>query len=260
MAIITLTSDWGETDYYVASVKGRLLSLMPDIRIVDISHHIALYDASHAAFVVKYAYPSFPEGTIHLIGVNSIAGIDSPHTVIKHEGHYFIGADNGILSLVCEGKPDEIAEIEIPSETKYFTFPSRDVFPRVAAVILSGKSIKDLGTPKKELRTLMPFEPIVTDNRITGKIIHLDHYGNAITNITEKLFRSFVKGKPFEISLKSYPEGITEVSGSYDDVMEGEKLALFGSTGLLQIALNRGAGKELLGLRYDNSVMVTRKD
>jgi S-adenosyl-L-methionine hydrolase (adenosine-forming) len=260
MAIITLTSDWGYTDYYIAAVKGRLLSLLPDIRIVDISHSITLYDANHAAFVIRHAFPSFPTGTIHIIGINSIAGIHTPHTVVKHQGHYFIGADNGILSLICDGEAEAVVEIDVSSDSNYFIFPSRDVFPKVAAEILSGKALNQIGTPKDELRGMMQFAPMVTEDRLTGKIIHLDHYGNATTNIPEPLFRSFVKGKRFEISLKSQPEGISKISNSYDDVEEGEKLALFSSTGFLQIALNRGTGMKLLGLRHDDRVMVVRMD
>lgn len=257
MAIITLTSDWGYRDHYIAAVKGRIISLIPDATIVDISHAVHVFDDNHAAFVVKHAFPSFPAGTIHIIGVNSIAGIDTPHTVIKYQGQYFIGADNGIMSLICDTAPQEIVEIDIPSDTDFFTFPSRDVFPKVAASIASGNPLSKLGSPKQKLREMVQFAPVVTGDRLTGKIIHFDHYSNAITNIPESLFRSFVKGRPFMISLKSHPEGITRISQSYDDVPEGEKLALFGTTGHLQIALNRGTGMELLGLRHDDNVMVT---
>jgi S-adenosyl-L-methionine hydrolase (adenosine-forming) len=257
MAIITLTSDWGFRDHYIAAVKGRILSLMPDVTIVDISHAINMFDDNHAAFVVKHAFQSFPAGTVHIIGVNSIAGIDTPHTVVKHKGHFFIGADNGILTLICEQNAEEIVEIDIASDTDYFTFPSRDVFPKVAASILAGKPLAQLGTSKKMLKELVQFVPVMTSERLTGKIIHFDQYSNAITNIHEAMFRSFVKGRPFVISMKSHPEGITHISQSYDDVPEGEKLALFGTTGHLQIALNRGTGMELLGLRHDDNVMVT---
>ncbi len=260
MAIITLTSDWGFKDHYIASVKGKILSLLPDVTIVDISHSIELYNNDHAAFVIRNAFISFPEGTVHIIGVNSIAGIKTPHTVLKHKGHYFIGADNGILALICENEPVEIIEIDVRSDSNYFTFPSRDVFPKVAAALISGTPMSELGSPKSELNGMFQFAPIVTDDRITGKIIHFDNYSNAITNIHESLFKSFVRGGKYEISLKSHPEGIKKVSNSYDDVDEGEKLALFSTTGYLQIAINRGTGMELLGLRHDDRVMVTRID
>lgn len=258
MAIITLTSDWGHRDHYIAAVKGKLLSLMPEVTIVDISHTIEHYNHNHAAFVLINAFSFFPQGTVHIIGVNSIAGINSPHTVMKFGGHYFIGADNGILSLISAGSNYEIWEIDTPSDTDYFTFPSRDTFPKVAAHILSGKPISGIAKESGELRTMMQFEPIVTQDQIRGKIIHFDHYQNAITNISEKLFRSFTRGQSFKISFKTYTDGITSLSESYDDVHEGEMLALFSTTGYLQIAVNKGPASTLLGLHFDDSVMVER--
>ncbi len=259
MAIITLTTDWGHRDHYVAAVKGRLLSLMPEANIVDISHDIETFNTFHAAYVLRNAFPSFPEGTIHIIGVNSIAGIDTPHTLLKYKGQWFIGADNGIFSLVCPEKPDEIWEIDIPSETDYFTFPSRDTFPRIAANLVQGMPPSEMGTPKKELRRMLQFEPIVTPTEIRGKIIHIDHYHNAITNISESLFRSFIKGGRFELTVKGSNEAITNISKSYDDEPEGEKVALFNSTGYLQIAMNRGSGCSLFGYKTDDPVMIERK-
>lgn len=258
MAIITLTSDWGNRDQYTASVKGRILSLVPDATIVDISHEVEHFNHNHAAFVLRNSYHCFPKGTVHIIGVNSIAGINTPHTVMKYHGHYFIGADNGILSLICSDSSYEIWELDIPSDTDYFTFPSRDTFPNAAAHILSGKPLSDLGTAGTELRTMMQFEPMVSGHQIRGKIIHFDHYQNAITNITETLFRSFIKGANFTISFKTYTDGINKISESYDDVPEGEIVALFSTSGYLQIAVNKGSGSNLLGLRFDDSVMIER--
>jgi S-adenosyl-L-methionine hydrolase (adenosine-forming) len=257
MAIITLTSDWGYRDHYIGAVKGRLLSLIPDATIVDITHAIDHFNSSHAAFVVKNAFQSFPEGTIHIIGVNSIAGIHSPHTIVRHKGHYFIGADNGILTLICGKETDEIIEIDITSDTDYFIFPSRDTFPRVAAHILSGKPISEIGTPRKELSSLMAFEPIVNDEYIRGKIIHRDHYNNGISNISEQVFRSFTKGRKFRIRFRGHT--ISTLSNSYDDVPEGEALALISTTGYLQIAIHKGDAYNLLGFSFDESVTITRE-
>jgi S-adenosyl-L-methionine hydrolase (adenosine-forming) len=254
MAIITLTSDWGYRDHYIGAVKGRLLSLIPDAIIVDISHAIDRYNSSHAAFVVRNAYHAFPAGTIHIIGVNSIAGIRSPHTVVRYKGHFFIGADNGILSLICGRETDEIIEIDIPSDTDYFIFPSRDTFPKVAAHIAAGKPLQEIGSVKRELSTLMQFEPIITDDLIRGKVIHVDHYNNGITNITENQFRAFTKGKKFSIRFRGH--SISTLSNSYDDVPEGETLALISTTGYLQIAINKGDAYNLLGFSYDESVNV----
>lgn len=259
MPVITLTTDWGHRDHYIAAAKGRLISLIPDATLIDITHDIELFNIGHAAYVLKNAFPSFPAGTVHLIGVNSIAGIHSPHTLVKYHDQWFIGADNGIFSLICGNDDKEIWELDVPSETDYFTFPTRDTFPGVAARLLSGTPPDQLGTPKKELSQLIQFEPIVSDRDIKGKIIHIDHYHNAITNITETMFRSVVKGSSFEISVKGSAEIITRISESYDDVGEGDKVALFSSTGYLQIAMNKGKGSTLFGYKPDDGVMVVRK-
>ena len=108
MAIITLTTDWGEKDYYIGTVKGSILSLMPNVTIVDISHKINHFDIEPASFVIKNCYKSFPKGTIHIIGVNSEASIETPHVLICYQGYYFIGADNGIFSLIFDEKPEKI--------------------------------------------------------------------------------------------------------------------------------------------------------
>lgn len=258
MAIITLTSDWGYRDHYLATVKGTILSLAPNVIIVDISHEIDHFNSSHAAFAIRNAFPAFPEGTIHIIGVNAIASIISPHVVVKHQGHYFIGADNGILSLITMDDTEEIYEIDIPSASDYFTFPSRDVFPHVAASIINGIPLSEIGAPKTFLQPMIAFEPIVTDDQLKGKVIYVDHYCNAITNISESLFRSFIKGRRYSIQFKSAGTGIVKVSASYDDVIPSEMLALFSSTGYLQIAINRGKASELLGLRNDESILVER--
>lgn len=258
MQIITLTSDWGSKDHYIASVKGKLLSKIPDVIIVDISHDIRSFDINHAAFVLKNAFTAFPRGTLHIIGINTIAGINSPHTAVKYEDHFFIAADNGVLSLLCSNGAQEIYEIDIPSETDYFTFPSRDTFPIIAAHIISGKPLKDIGEKKEELTGMIQFEPIVDNDQIRGKVIHVDGYGNAITNIPEKVFKDFVKGRSFVISYKAEADGIKKIIDSYDAVPEGERLALFSSTGYLQIAVNKGKASELLGLRFDEGVLITR--
>jgi S-adenosyl-L-methionine hydrolase (adenosine-forming) len=259
MPIITLTTDWGYRDYYAAAVKGRILSLIPDASIVDISHGIESFNTGQAAYVLKNAFPSFPAGTIHMVGVNSIAGIHTPHTLVRIRNQWFLGADNGLFSLLCSDPPEEIWEIDMLSDTDYFTFPERDIFPQVAKKIAEGIDPSTFGNRQQELRQLLQFEPIVTQHEIRGKIIYIDQYHNAITNISESLFRTFIKGGKFEISVKGSSEAITKVSKSYDDEPEGEKVALFNSAGYLLIAMNKGSGCSLFGYKADDPVMVERR-
>jgi len=141
MAIITLTSDWGLCDHYVSAVKGAIISRMPNANIIDITHSINKFSLSETAFIIKNAYRNFPDNSIHIIGVNSESSIETPHTVIYYNNHYFIGSDNGLFALLCEQVPEKIYEITVMQDTDYFTFPSRDVFAKVACMIAEGVSL-----------------------------------------------------------------------------------------------------------------------
>ncbi len=132
MVIITLTSDWGETDYYPAAVKGHILQELPDAVIVDITHNIPRFDTRETAYVIRHAYGNFPRGTIHIIGVNTEESLDEPHLVVLYDGHYFIGADNGVFSLIfnTDKEPEKIYTLDIPLDSEKFTFSSRDRFAK----------------------------------------------------------------------------------------------------------------------------------
>jgi len=256
MAIITLTSDWGVKDHYAGAVKGAILRLLPEAQIVDISHHIPAFDLNQAAFIVRNFYRNYPEGTIHILAINAEAGIETPHTLVYHHGHYFIGADNGIFSLLFDDKPTKIIEIDIIQDSDYFTFPSRDVFVKVACHIAAGKPIETLGHPKDKLLQKMAFQPVIQGDMIKGKVIYIDNYENAFVNITESLFRSIVKNHKFSISFRSANYSINEISKSYKDVSAGVMLALFSSSGYLEIAIREGKAGSLLGLKMDQLVTV----
>jgi S-adenosylmethionine hydrolase len=256
MAIITLTSDWGLKDHYTGAVKGAILRLLPGAQIVDISHHIPAFDLNQAAFIIRNFYPNFPEGTIHILSVNTEAGIETPHTLVYHHGHYFIGADNGIFSLLFDDKPVKIIELDIIQDSDYFTFPSRDVFVKVACHIASGKAIEELGHPKDSLLQRMAFQPVIQGDMIKGKVIYVDNYENAFVNISESLFRSVVKNRKFSITFRTANYSINEISKSYKDVNQGVMLALFSSSGYLEIAIREGKASSLLGLKIDQLVTV----
>lgn len=256
MPIITLTSDWGIKDHYLGSVKGAIYRQIPEAQVVDISHSVPAFDMNQAAFIIRNFYRCFPEGTIHIIGINSEASIESPHTLILHEGHYFIGADNGIFSLIFDEIPGTIIELDIPQDSDYFTFPSRDVFAKVACHIALGKPINELGHPKKSILKRIPFSPVIDGDLIKGKVIYIDNYENVFTNITESFFKSVVKNRKFVIMFRSAAYRITAISKSYKDVVEGEMVALFSTSGHLEIAINQGKASSLLGLKMDQPVLI----
>ncbi|HSN50048.1 MAG TPA: SAM-dependent chlorinase/fluorinase [Bacteroidales bacterium] len=256
MPIITLTSDWGIKDHYVAAVKGSIYKLLPDACIVDISHDIPAFDLNQAAFIIRNFYHDFPEGSIHILGINTEASIETPHTIVFQDGHYFIGADNGIFSLIFDKTPEKIIEIDVIQDTDYFTFPTRDVFVKVACHIASGKPLEEMGRPKTSVVRKMSFQPVIDGNLIKGKVIYVDNYENVFTNITDSFLKCHLKGKKFAITFRSAGYRITSLSKSYKDVVEGEMLALISAYGHLEIAINQGKASSLLGLKIDQPVLI----
>ncbi|MFZ4399056.1 MAG: SAM hydrolase/SAM-dependent halogenase family protein [Bacteroidales bacterium] len=255
MPIITLTSDWGLKDHYLAVVKASIFSQIADVNIVDISHLIPTYDIAQASYIVKNTFSYFPKGSIHIIGINTIASIEMPHIGIYAEGHYFIGADNGLFSLIFDKTPETIVELDIIQDSDYFTFSTKDVFVKAACYIAKGGKLEDLGTRKDSLHTKTHLLSMNDENSITGNVVYIDGYENIFTNISEADFIKLQKGRAFRIEVRK--NIISKLSKSYHDVPEGELLALFASNGMLQIALNTSKAKSLLGLTYADVITVT---
>lgn len=254
MPIITLTSDWGLKDHYLAAVKGKILNNLPDAQIIDISHNIKPFDIEQAAFVIKNSYKNFPKETIHIIGVGTEESDKYSHTVISHEGHYFIGTDSGVFSMIFDKTPEKIFELDIPQDSDHFTFSSRDRFVKAAVHIAKGKKLEEFGNKKESLIEKILFRPVVENNLIKGLVIYIDEYENIITNINEKLFKEIGKNKKFSIMFRG--ESVNKIHYSYNDVSIGEIVAIFNSINLLEIALNQGNASSLLGLSVDDSVMI----
>jgi len=262
MSIVTLTTDMGLRDHYVAVVKGALYSQVPDVRIVDITHTITPFDNAQTAFVLRHAYPEFPRGTVHLIGVNPEASGSTPHLVVRHDGHYFIGADNGIFPLLFDGKPQEAFELTMKLENDHATFPLKNVFVRAAAFLLQGGTPEVIGRKTVNLRSMMGLRPAVDNLSIRGSVIYVDGYGNVVTNIMKEQFHDLVKGQPFRIAFGRHANDIASISEQYSDVPQGERLAFFASSGHLTIAVNKGVegvgggASGLLGLHLNDAVRV----
>lgn len=250
MSIITLTTDFGLRDHYVSSVKGAILNQLPDASIVDISHQIEKYNIPQTAFVLKNAYNNFPKGTIHIIGVKTEQSKQAPQVIVFSDGHYFIGADNGIFYLLLENYIDKI--IALPDNTSIF--PTLDIFVNAACAISKGIPVEQLGTLKTELYQSIPFRAASIGDMIRGTVIYIDTYENIITNITQSLFNQVGKGRPFKIDLKK--NDIGKINKSYNDVPEGEIVALFNSSGYLEIAMNSAKASSLLYLRINDQITI----
>ncbi len=254
MGIITLTSDWGSTDFYQASVKGMIYRYLPNANIVDISHSIKAFDIVEAAYVIKNAYPSFPDGTIHIIGLSTEESIKHAHTVVYYKKQYFIGTDNGIFSMMFDDEPEKIVELDILLDSSVNTFSTRDRFVKAATHLAEGKPIEELGDVKSELVNMFLFEPSGDKEGIKGIVTYIDNFENLFTNISFELFNKTINGKKFELRFNSYT--ITSIGNSYSDVRPSEIVALFASNGMLEIAINKGKAASLLGMRKRSPIII----
>jgi len=258
MGVITIISDWGLSGYYLGAVKGMIYKFHPDAQIVDISHAIQPFDSVEAAYVLKNAYRSFPDGTVHIIGINTEESLNNIHTVAYYNKQFFIGSDDGIFSLIFDGKPDSIFELEIPMESSKHTFSSRDRFAKAAAHLARGGSADELGAARDSILTKLLFSPPINENALKGMVVYIDNYHNLITNITKSDFKKFTKGAKFEISFRSKKYKIYKIHDSYDDVIHGEIVALFTGDDILEIAINKGKAASLLGIQKKDPISIVR--
>lgn len=256
MPVITLTSDWGTTDHFGAAVKGAILRRLPGAVIVDVTHEIRHFDIRQASFVVREAYKQFPEGSIHIVAIDSIESLKQPHVVIKAAGHFFIGADNGIFSLILDQEPEQVVVLDVPQDTGYFTFPERDRFAKVACHLAEGKPIDELGETVPKLNVKLHLKAIIEKDVIKGRVMYVDAYENVYVNIREEEFREVVGNKSFTINFKRSDYLIDKIVQAYADVNDIEMCALFSTSGFLQIAINKGKASSLLGLHIDTPVNV----
>ncbi len=267
MATITLTTDFGRKDHFVATVKGTILTEVAQTTIVDISHEISPFKITECAYILKHAYRSFPVGTIHIIGIDAEWSPENEHIVAVIEGHYFIGANNGVISLIAtENGPEALWEINLPDQT-ISSFPVRDIFVKVACHLARGGTLEVVGKPFNRLKDLRHFEPRITNGgaTIVGNIIYIDRYGNVVTNIHKTLFEAYRNGRDFEIIVRtatirtihhSYNGGINYDLDKKKRHGPGDLLALFNSTGHIELAIYKsdldtvGSILTLLGLKH----------
>ncbi|MDT8414461.1 MAG: SAM-dependent chlorinase/fluorinase [Flavobacteriaceae bacterium] len=273
MPTLTLTTDYGEKDHYVGAVKGAIYARMPTARIVDITHSVSPFHTPEAAYIIRNAFPFFPSGTIHIIGIDTERTPLQQHLLVCLKNHFFICTDNGIISLIAsEHKPEKIIEIEHP-KSKHSSFPVLDVFVDIAVALSEGKNPDTFGNQTHEIKQLRSFSPVVKmdGKQIIGTVIYIDNYGNVICNITRSFFEQEAKGRSFLITARSAK--FSKIQDNYSDMVnfsdehdqrfkEGNKLALFNHAGFLEIAIYKGnpntsgGASSLLGLDYSDTITV----
>jgi S-adenosyl-L-methionine hydrolase (adenosine-forming) len=259
MAIITLTTDLGDKDIYQAALKGSILKLLPSVNIVDITNSVAAYNIQQAAFILKNSFYYFPDNTVHLIGIDTVYNEYTRYLAVRYKKHYFVGADNGIFSLMFDSDPDEIFEINIMQDLKFLHFPLADIFVKAACHLANNGKLSEIGLPVDEIEKKMNLQPVIEKNLIKGVVIYIDSFQNVITNITKDFFTSIQQDRRFTLSFKRN-ETINHLSWHYNEVPEGEKLCLFGISDHLEIAINKGNASGLLGLNLGDSVIIDFQD
>ncbi|WP_162417908.1 SAM hydrolase/SAM-dependent halogenase family protein [Cyclobacterium roseum] len=252
MALVTFISDFGNADYYVPVVKAKMLSINPQLSIVDISHDIALYDIAHAAFVLRASYNEFPKGTVHLVALNSTSDITDGYIGIKLNEHIFVGPNNGVLSMLADHDPGIVVKFS-DIHIRNSSFPAKDILAPIAAKVASGAAIHDFGGPLQNIKKMMSRQFKASKKQIVGYVLRVDHYGNLITNIPKDVFDKLNPGK-FEIAFGR--ETLETIQQNYDEVEPGDCWAFFNSLGLLEIGINHGHGADLLGLKYDSAIYI----
>lgn len=252
MPIVTLTTDFGWKDPYQALLKGAMLCQNQQLTLIDISHDIASYDIVQAAFLFRMSWRSFPQGTIHVLSVDDFNSGRNAFVAMSHEGHYFIGPDNGLFSLVFDEQPAEVYRLDFEDHPY---FPIKDVLARAVGHIANELPFSDIGEPVQEIVKRITFQPVTGHSHIRGSVIYIDKYENVVVNINQFLFEKVSGDRDFSLFFKRH-DPIIRLSRHYYDVPVGEVLCLFNSAGYLEIAINMGKAAGLLGLQLEDTVQI----
>lgn len=271
--IITLTTDFGYTDYYTGVLKGKIYSKIGECNLIDISHNIRDYHVEEAGFVLSAAYYHFPKETIHIVSVKAEITPFTPAICVKYDGHYFIATDNGILSIILGNSSFE--------DAVYLSHDENDctdtVFVDCARQLFLGNNLAMLGTPVQSLYKLSRWADNLNleRNKITGKVVYEDSFGNLITNISKESFEKVGKGRKFSIRVKD--RSITKINKYFADfkvadesaLLEraGELLATFNDLDLLLITLlyskkkdPGGSPRSLMNIQLNDNIVVEFED
>lgn len=272
MSVITFTSDYGLVDHRVSSVKGAILNLKEDITIVDITHEIQAYNLLQTAYIVRNAYSFFPKGTVHIISVDSFFTKERKCILYKSDDHYFIAADNGVLSLIFyDLKPEAIYEITFNNRfDDEVRFTSTDIFAPVAVHLQNGGLPEVIGRKITESKQLSFPRAVFneSENMLIGEIMYIDNFGNVVSNISKKTFeKSSVGYENFIVKFRNL--ALSRIYGQYTDLVHdwtkeqefhGKAAAVFNDAGLLELTIYKGNGengaKTLFGLRVGEGIFI----
>ena len=263
--IITLLTDYGTKDHFVAAMKAVILSIAPQVQIVDITHDILPHDILEAGFVLRSCYANFPSRTIHVVVVDPTVGSTRKPIIVATDDYYYVAPDNGVLSLIYDADPvSNVVEIAaehlmLPQVSK--TFHGRDIFAPAAAWLARGTDMLNFGDAVTEYAKIpLPKAKLVGDSLLKGNIIHVDRFGNLITNISRDDYetaREKVPGNVFKAVIAK--QEIVGLKEYFAEGQKGETIALFGSSNLLEIAQNQGSAARTLGVTRGAEVGILLK-
>jgi len=256
--IITLASDFGLSDHYVGAMKGEILTRCADVHLVDITHQISPQSVREAAYLLEQYWFNFPEGSIHLCVVDPGVGGSRQPVAINYENRIYVGPDNGSVSYLVQKSHRWKARIldkrSFHATTVSRTFHGRDIFAPVAGHLAAGASFDEIGSPLTEIRKLDIAPVIMGTKKIQGEVIHIDHFGNVVTNIQAQHF-DWGKLEPHEAALKLGPHHIGPFVTSYSSA-KSDPCFLYGSGGYLEIAVKNGSAADAIGAKPGDEVTV----
>jgi S-adenosylmethionine hydrolase len=238
-------------DYYVAQLKGVLRRLSDSVDIIDISHSIQSFNSMQAGYVLRNVYSFFPEGTIHLIGVNSEPSAKNRFVIVWHNGHYFVGANNGVFSMIFDEVPKEVYELE--PEKNLSGFAALTLFAAAVENIMEKRELSTFAN-KTEIRRKAPPAATFDNNCINGRVVFIDNFGNLFTNVSHDIFTKIAKGRNFQISVRDIT--ITCLSQYYDDVEKNKYLAMFNSADILEIAMRESNLAQKKGIPVNENIKI----
>ena len=253
-------TDFGTSDHFVGTMKGVILNINPQVRIVDITHDVPPQDIHGAAFLINSAYRYFPVGTIHVAVVDPGVGSRRQAIICRTDTAYFVCPDNGVLSYILgDNTARQVIALDNAayrlSEVSH-TFHGRDIFAPAAAHLSRGAPLGQFGNLANDLVRLPIPAPHVTRTAIVGSVIWIDRFGNLITNITSDMLESFGMDGGFVI--RAGRVEIWHLNRTYSESGKGECLAIVGSSGYLEISVNQGSAAQALGLRRDDIIEIQK--
>lgn len=255
MSLITITSDLGSSDHYLSIVKGILHTQLETVNIVDISNAVEKFNIAQGAFILKHSYKNFPKNTVHLVMVG-VSDSNTDFVIVKSGTHFFIGLDNGLFSLVFENEPIFAYKLKISAPPELFSFPESAILTQAASHLIRGGVPEVIGEPIQQLKQMFSYTPVIQEDLIRASVLYIDGYGNAITNVTQALFNKIRRDRKVDIRFRIPHARVTKISAQYSDVSGGDVVALFNSSGLLEIAINQGRAAGLLGININDTISI----